>query len=92
MRIFQKVCGGVDMKRLPINLERRRCRISLYRNGWSDEERSAAYVKTVPFEADAVGKRKYHLLMYSTFTRMLQDRRKLLLCWRLKVANAAIVD
>jgi hypothetical protein len=56
MRIFQKVCGGVDMKRLPINLERRRCRISLYRNGWSDEERSAVYVCAVPFEADAVGK------------------------------------
>jgi hypothetical protein len=57
MRIFQKVCGGVDMIRLPINLERRRCRISLYRNGWSDEERSAVYVCAVPFEADAVGKR-----------------------------------
>jgi hypothetical protein len=53
MRIFQKVCGGVDMKRLPINLERRRCRISLYRNGWSDEEKSEAYVGAVPFEAKA---------------------------------------
>jgi hypothetical protein len=56
MRIFQKVCGGVDMKRLPINLERRRCRISLYLNGWSNEERSVVYVCAVPFEADAVGK------------------------------------